>query len=119
MPQPARNPFWIIVIIALGFCGYGAYQWVQVEMPTDPQLKLNVEANYQADIARMRASAPDGQLDLSDDWESKHKQAIREEFITAAQHEKDLARSWFVIGLALFVFSLGRILAQPLFNKDN
>ncbi len=116
MPKKPTNPFWIIVVIAVGFCVYGGYNWLQVEQPSEQQLKLDVEANYQVDIARMQAQEADGKLDISPEWEAKHRRAIREEFQASTQHEKGLARSWFVIGLALLVFSVGRILAQPLFG---
>lgn len=113
------NPYWFIVVIALGFCSYGAYTWLGVDEPDAAELERSVEVNYQVDIARMRATATDGQLDLSDEWEQKHRQAIRDELLSSTQHEKGLARSWFVIGLALLIFSLGRILAQPLFGNKN
>jgi len=112
------NPFWFVVVIAVGFLVYGGSNWLRVEEPTEAELQRNVEANYQVDIARMRASAPDGQMDLSEEWKQKHRQAIRDEFLAATTHEKEVARSWFVVGLALLIFSLGRILAQPLFNKN-
>lgn len=115
MSPKKTNPFWFIVAVGLGFCIYGAYNWVQVEEPTAEELQRSVDINYQADIARMRASSEDGQLNLNNDWEQKHRKAIRDELTGAVQHEKDLARSWFVVGIALLIFSLGRILAAPLF----
>lgn len=113
------NPFWFVVVIALGFCSYGAMNWLKVEEPSEQQLKVDVEANYQLDIARMRAQERDGKLDISDEWEAKHRQAVRNEILGIVETEKKWARSWFVVGLALLIFSLGRILAQPLFSKKD
>ena len=120
MSRKKPNVYWFIVVIALGFCAYGASNWWQVEVPSGKVLEASIEANYQVDMARMRAQQRDGKLNLSDDWEQKHKQAIRAELLAESQQEKDMARSWFFVGLALLVFSLGRIVAQPLFgNNEN
>lgn len=117
MSAKRPNPLWLIVVIALGFCAYGAYTWLQVETPSPKMLAFSVEANTQADIARMKANSPDGKLDIDPAWRDKHKKAVRQEILEMVQHQKDMARSWFVVGIALLVFSLGRIFAQPLFEK--
>lgn len=117
MSPKKPNPLWLIVVVALGFCSYGAYSWLKVETPSPKMLAFSVEANYQADVVRMKAQSPDGKLDRNQDWKDKHHKAIRQEILDMVEHEKDKARSWFVVGLALLVFSLGRIFAQPIFEK--
>lgn len=117
MPSKRPNILWLIVLIALGFCAYGAYSWLKVEAPTPKMLAFSVEANYQADVARMKANSPDGKLDRSQDWVDKHHKAIRDEILAMVKYEKDKARSWFIVGVALLIFSLGRIYARPLFRK--
>lgn len=106
----------LLLAVGLGLCTWGGYQWYQVETPTEEELRLSVEANFYADLARMQAQQPGRELDLSEEWKTKHRQAIREEIQAMVEHEKATARSWFLAGLAVLIFSLGRMFAAPLFR---
>lgn len=109
----------LLLTVAIGLCGYGGYQWYQVDMPDEESLRLSVEANLEADLARMRAQAEQrgAPLELSQEWKDKHRRAIRQEIETMVEREREKARSWFLAGLALLIFSLGRMFAQPLLRR--
>lgn len=106
----------LLVAVGIVLCGYGGYQWYQVDEPTAEEMRLSVEANYYADLARMQARQPGVELDLTQEWKDKHRQAIREEIEAMVEHERETARSWFLVGIAVLIFSLGRMFAAPLFG---
>lgn len=109
---------WLIVAIGVGLIGYGGYNWFTVtELPPE-QMKRSVELNYQADIERMRAQSEDGELNVTESWKQKHREAIREELQGSTEKERDTARSWMMAGIAALIFSLGRIFIVPLFRQD-
>lgn len=109
---------WLIAAIGVGLIIYGGYQWYNLDELNPEQMKSSVELNYRMDIERMRAQAEDGELNLSEDWKDKHREAIREELEANMEKERETARSWMLAGLAALIFSLGRIFIVPLFRQD-
>jgi len=115
--QPRFRLLWAVVATALALCGYGGYKWSQIDVPDEQELQASIELNLQLDKARMRSNHPEGELDLPPEWEDKHRKAIREELLAQVEHEKDVAQSWMIGGIALLIFGLGRLYAAPLFNR--
>lgn len=106
----------LLVLVGLGLCAWGGYQWTQVEEPTERELALAVEANFYADLTRMQAQRPGEAMTLDEEWREKHREAVRQEILAMVERRRDTARSWFLAGIAVLIFSLGRMFAAPLFG---
>ena len=117
MQQSRPNPLWLVALVGFGLLAYGGYKWVGVERLSEQELEASIEANFQVDLARRRAQSPDGSAHLGEEWERKHRQAIRQELESSIQQDKDFAKSWMLGGLGLLVISFGRLFAVPLARK--
>lgn len=102
--------------LALFLCGaviagYSWYQRTQIPQPTKAEIDNYVEAQYIIEYERMQNRA-DRPFEMPDDWEAKHKQALREQATRPYDERRHVVERNLGIGLIMLVLGTGGLVAR-------
>ncbi|MGH8458654.1 MAG: hypothetical protein ACRESV_04835 [Nevskiales bacterium] len=114
----SRGASWRIwLVIGLGLCLYGYYEWGNLRVPSDEELLQAVEMQYQAEIARMQQHAGDTPVTLTREWQDKYRAAIYHERMAPIEKARKRIQSTVGIGLMLMVMAGGMFVMNYLAGK--
>jgi hypothetical protein len=108
-----RAAWRIWLVIGLGLCLYGYYEWSRIEAPSEEQLAQAVEAQYRIEVARLQEVArqhgqpAEAPVSLSPEWEAKFRSAIRSERLAPVEKSRKQAQSLLGAGLIFLVLAAG------------
>ena len=104
----SRQGSWRIwLIIGLGLCLYGYYEWSNLQVPSEAELEQAIEAQYEEEVARMQQHAGDTPISLTPDWQVKFRAAIRNERLAPIAKIKKRVQSTVGLGLIVIVLAAG------------
>jgi hypothetical protein len=107
MFMASRGGAWRIwLFIGLGLCLYGYYEWSHLQVPSEAALELAVEAQYQSELAQMQQRAGEMPIEMTPEWESKFRTAIRNEYMAPIHKTEKRIHATLGMGLLLVVMSL-------------
>jgi hypothetical protein len=109
-----RDSWRIWLVLGLGLCGYGYYEWSRLRVPTAEELDQLVEAQYRVEIERLQQQAGEQPLDLSREWQHKYRTAIRNERTAPVAQAKKRIHSIFAAGMIMLVMAAGMFVYQRL-----
>ena len=112
-----RGSWRIWLVIGLGLCLYGYYEWSQLEIPSEEALAQAIETQYQAEIARVRQQAGDTSVEITPEWQAKFRTAIRNERTAPIEKAKKRVQSTVGMGLLLVVMAGGMFVMAYLARK--
>jgi hypothetical protein len=112
-----RGAWRIWLVIGLGLCIYGYYEWRNLRIPSDEELALVVEVQYRAEIARMQQQAGDTPITLTREWQDKFRTAILYERLAPIEKARKRIQSTVGIGLMLMVMAGGMFVMNYLAEK--
>lgn len=113
-----RSSWRIWLIMGLGLCLYGYYEWSQLQTPSEEALEQAVETQYRAEIARLQQQAGDTPVEISAEWQDKFRTAIRIERMAPIEKTKKRIQSTVGIGLLLLVMAAGMFVLTYLSEKQ-
>ncbi len=115
----SRQGSWRIwLVIGLGLCLYGYYEWNQLRIPSEEAMEQAIETQYQAEIARLQQQAGDTPVEISAEWQDKFRTAIRHERMAPIEKTKKRVQSTVGLGLLLVVMAGGMFVLSYLSAKQ-
>lgn len=121
----SRQGSWRIwLVIGLGLCFYGYYEWSNLQAPNETELEQAVETQYRREVARMQEHAQrqdqagDVSVQLSPEWESKFRAAIRNEHMAPVAKVKKRVQSTIGLGLIVMVLAAGMFVFERQAEKQ-
>lgn len=113
-----RGSWRIWLVMGLGLCLYGYYDWSNLHVPTDEELALVVDTQYRAEVARMQEFAGETPITLAPEWQDKFKTAIRNEQLAPIAKTKKRIQSTVGFGLIVMVLAGGMFISARLAEKQ-
>lgn len=106
------------LVVGLGLCLYGYYDWSKLHVPTDEELALAIDTQYRAEVARMQELAGETPIYLAPEWQDKFKTAIRNERLAPIAKTKKRIQSTVGLGLIVMVLAGGMFVSAQLAEKQ-
>lgn len=107
-----RNLRWLLIVVATAVMVYGGYQWSAAQPLSRSEMRLAVDQAYRADVTQTaQAKNPNWVPDSS--WENNHRKAAREKITKQTQHQAEVGKSWFLVGVALLILIVGNLFLVP------
>lgn len=104
---------WLIAALGLGLVIYGGARWAAYEPLGEDGIQLATELVYQAQLAQVRAQEGED-FQPSAEWERRRRAALRPMVEAAAAKQVEYGSSWLLVGVAVLIFSIGRMFRAPL-----
>jgi hypothetical protein len=109
----SRQGAWRIwLIIGLGLCLYGYYEWNKLHVPGEAELAEAVEIQYRKEVSRLQEQAGELPVNLSPEWQDKYRTAIRNEHLAPVEKARKRIQSVVGIGLIVLVLAGGMFVSQ-------
>jgi hypothetical protein len=102
----AQNAWRIWLIVGLGLCLVGYYQWADIPPELDEAaLEEQIDVRYREEIAQMQQRVGQQPLEISAEWKGKFRSAIRTELLRPRAEKLKTAHTILGFGLLLLVVS--------------
>lgn len=113
-----RNSWRIWLIMGLGLCLYGYYDWQKLDIPDEQTLQQAIEEQYEAELVRLQQHAGDTPVQLTPEWQAKFRTAIRNERMAPVEKARRRIQSTIGFGLLVTVIACGMFVMSHLSERQ-